>query len=194
MKLPLVLTLCLVLSVAGGTVRAHHSFAMFDTTKPVSLEATVKELQWTNPHAWLPVTAPDAKGKIVEWSVELGSPNMLSRSGLKTTSFTSGEKLQIVIYPARDGSIGGALWKVKQADGTRMEFSLGAHTVIQHDRTAYRPNGIVILSLPGQSSASQRPDQIASRAIRAQFDNVDLNVVLHPALMRLLNGGTNVVN
>ena len=66
MKLPLISTLFLILCAAGGTVRAHHSFAMFDMSKPVSMLATVKEFQWTNPHAWLQVMAPDAKGQIVE--------------------------------------------------------------------------------------------------------------------------------
>src|SRR4051812_23097155 len=41
---------------------AHHSFAMFDAEKIMSLEGTVKEFQWTNPHAWILLNAPKAQG------------------------------------------------------------------------------------------------------------------------------------
>ena len=68
-----------VLTVFAATASAHHSFAMFDQTKEVTLDGTLKELQWTNPHIWVQVIAKDpASGKDVEWSIEGGSPNGLS--------------------------------------------------------------------------------------------------------------------
>jgi hypothetical protein len=61
---------------------AHHSFAMFDNEKTVTLEGTVKEFQWTNPHSWVQLMVTDpATGKAVEWSIEAGSPNGLERQG-----------------------------------------------------------------------------------------------------------------
>ena len=42
----------LVLAPAAPAL-AHHSFAMFDQSKIVTLEGTVHEFQWTNPHAWI---------------------------------------------------------------------------------------------------------------------------------------------
>ena len=65
---------------------AHHSFASFDRTKKVTLTGTVKDFQWTNPHAWIQVTVPDDKGQATEWGVECGSPNMMARTGWKKTS------------------------------------------------------------------------------------------------------------
>jgi hypothetical protein len=51
---------------------AHHSFAMFDATKEVTMSGTVKEFEWTNPHSWLRVTVNDQKtGKPVLWALEL---------------------------------------------------------------------------------------------------------------------------
>src|SRR3954463_2891803 len=38
---------------------AHHSFSMFDAEKTVTLNGTVKELEWTNPHSWLRVMVED---------------------------------------------------------------------------------------------------------------------------------------
>jgi hypothetical protein len=44
-----------IAAVAASAIpaAAHHSFAMFDALKIVQLEGTVKEFQWTNPHAWI---------------------------------------------------------------------------------------------------------------------------------------------
>jgi len=54
---------------------AHHSFAMFDTSKTITLKGTVKEYEWTNPHSWLRVMLPDqASGKQLQWALEMSSP------------------------------------------------------------------------------------------------------------------------
>src|SRR5687768_16708837 len=77
--------LCVAGVVPGARpVLAHHSGAMFDTAKVVELKATVKELQWSNPHIWIQVVA-DENGAMKEWSLEGGSPNTLSRRGWRST-------------------------------------------------------------------------------------------------------------
>ncbi len=63
---------------------AHHSFAMFDNAKEQTLEGTVKEFQWTNPHAWVQLMVKDAQGTLVEWSIECASPNGLRRQGVES--------------------------------------------------------------------------------------------------------------
>jgi hypothetical protein len=91
---------------------AHHSFAMFDNEKESTLEGTIKEFQWTNPHTWIQVLVKDASGKEVEWSIEGGSPNSLSRSGWKRTSIKPGDKATVVIHPLKNGSPGGSLMRI----------------------------------------------------------------------------------
>ena len=93
-------------------VQAHHSFAMFDNEKEATLEGTIKEFQWTNPHTWIQVMVKDASGKDVEWSIEGGSPNSLSRSGWKRTSIKSGDKATVVIHPLKNGEPGGSLMRI----------------------------------------------------------------------------------
>lgn len=101
-------------AVAASTpVHAHHSFAMFDNQKDVTLEGTVKEFQWTNPHSWIQLMVKDASGKDVEWSIEGGSPNGLTRAGWKRTSIKPGDKAVVVIHPLKDGSEGGSLVRVE---------------------------------------------------------------------------------
>ena len=102
-----------VLTVFAATASAHHSFAMFDQTKEVTLDGTLKELQWTNPHIWVQVMAKDpASGKEVEWSIEGGSPNGLSRRGWSRNMMKAGDKLTVVIHPLKNGEPGGSLTKI----------------------------------------------------------------------------------
>ena len=104
--------------IASGA-SAHHSFAMFDSQKNVTLNGTVKEFQWTNPHSWIQVMVKDASGKDIEWSIEGGSPNGLARQGWKRTSLKAGDKVAIVIHPLKDGTSGGSLVDVS-VDGKRV--------------------------------------------------------------------------
>lgn len=101
------------LTLFATATYAHHSFAMFDQTKQVTLDGTLKELQWTNPHIWVQVMAKDpASGKDVEWSIEGGSPNNLARKGWSRNVMKSGDKLSITIHPLKNGEHGGSLMKV----------------------------------------------------------------------------------
>ena len=102
-----------VAGLAAAPAFAHHSFAMFDSAKTMTLEGTIKEFQWTNPHTWIQVMVKDkATGKDVEWSIEGGSPNGLARQGWKRTSIKAGDKAVINIHPLKDGSAGGSLMTV----------------------------------------------------------------------------------
>ncbi|MDB5682532.1 MAG: hypothetical protein JWM38_835 [Sphingomonas bacterium] len=108
----------LLLMAVAGTADAHHSFAMFDQTKKVSLVGTIVEFQWTNPHAWIEIMVPDEAGKPVRWSVELNSPNNLSRQGFKRSSLKPGDKATVVINPLRNGKKGGLFNAVTLPNGT----------------------------------------------------------------------------
>jgi hypothetical protein len=99
------------LSLTNSAV-AHHSFAMFDNSKETTLNGTIKELQWTNPHIWIQVLVGDPAGKVVEWSIEGGSPNNLARKGWSRNSLKSGDKVVITIHPLKNGDNGGSLMKV----------------------------------------------------------------------------------
>ncbi|HEY6454699.1 MAG TPA: DUF6152 family protein [Steroidobacteraceae bacterium] len=85
---------------------AHHSYAMFDLTRSITLRGTVKELQWTNPHCFLQVLV-QAQSTTAEWSLEMGSPATMYRHGLRPGSFKPGDKLTVVINPLKDGTNGG---------------------------------------------------------------------------------------
>jgi hypothetical protein len=95
-----------------GTLSAHHSFSLFDQMKEQTIEGSVKEFQWTNPHCWVQLLVKDSTGKEVEWSVEGGSLNVLKRGGWNRNSLKPGDKVSIRIHPLRDGGPGGSLMRV----------------------------------------------------------------------------------
>jgi hypothetical protein len=107
-----------VLAGLASPALAHHSGAMFDPTKTVTIEGTVKEFQYTNPHSWLEVLVVGPDGKEVEWGFESEGPSTLLRAGIKAKSFVPGEKVTVVCHPMKDGRSAGSLMSVTKADGT----------------------------------------------------------------------------
>ena len=97
---------------------AHHSFAMFDSTKEVEVKGTVVEWQWTSPHTWLYVLAPNGTKQPDKYSIEGGNPGLLRRQGFAKGSFKPGDKVTIYMQPLRNGEKGGAINAVVLADGT----------------------------------------------------------------------------
>ena len=103
--------------LAAAPALAHHSFAMFDRQKEVTLKGTVKEFQWTNPHSFIEIEVPDEKGVTTPYSIEMNSPNNLTRQGWKSSSLKPGDKVTVVMNPLRDGALGGLFVSVQLADG-----------------------------------------------------------------------------
>lgn len=100
------------LAALASPASAHHSFAMFDRSKQVTLNGRIKEFQWTNPHSWIQVMVKQPDGKEVEWSIEGASPNSLARNGWTRKSLQAGDQVELVMNPAKDGSSEGALVRV----------------------------------------------------------------------------------
>ena len=103
---------------AAATALAHHSFAMFDQSQQLTLKGTVREFQWTNPHAWIHLDVPNASGGVDTWQVELNSRNNLKRQGWKSTSLKVGDAVTLLLNPLKDGTKGGLFVAVTLADGS----------------------------------------------------------------------------
>ena len=98
--------------------QAHHSFAMFDHEKMITVSGTLKEFEWTNPHCWLHVTAADSTtGRNVEWAFEMGSIGQVAQQGWKADAVKPGDKITIEAHPMKDGSRGGQYQSAKLGDG-----------------------------------------------------------------------------
>lgn len=94
-------------SLAGfaTSAAAHHAFAAeFDANKAVNFKGKITKMEWINPHTWLHVDVKDKDGKMVNWAIEAGTPNVLFRRGFTKQSLLPGTDIQIDGYQAKDGS------------------------------------------------------------------------------------------
>jgi hypothetical protein len=96
---------CAVLLLRAPDAIAHHSFAaQYDASKPITLQGTITKVEWMNPHTYFYVDVVDDQGKVVNWAVEGGAPNVLYREGWKPTSLKQGDKVRILGSRAKNGS------------------------------------------------------------------------------------------
>jgi hypothetical protein len=98
----------IALTALAAPAYAHHSFAMFDAQKTVTLQGTVKEFEWVNPHSWLRFMVNDEKtGKPALWAIELSSPGRLVTMGMRADSVKPGDAVSVTFHPMKDGTRGG---------------------------------------------------------------------------------------
>ena len=123
MKVKVITLAATVFPLLAGSALAHHSFAMFDPEKLITQTGTVKELEWTNPHVWLHIMAPDTNGKEVEWSFEMQAVAQATSGGWRSDTVKPGDKVTVEFHPLRDGSRGGELVAATVPDGRRLGSS-----------------------------------------------------------------------
>lgn len=118
-----VMVSALGLMVPLFTAQAHHSgAAVFDNTKKIDLKGVVTKMEWTNPHAHFYLDVKDSAGKVVNWNLELASPNVLSRNGWKRTSVKEGDTVSVTGSQARDGTNFGIAESIVFPDGHKLSF------------------------------------------------------------------------
>ena len=115
--------LMMVLSAVPAAY-AHHSMAMFDASKTVTLEGTVKSLKWSSPHAFIELTVPYKSGPI-DWTIEMGGGGVstLLRAGWTPTTIKFGDKVVIKCHPLRNGNAGGNFVSLTLSDGKVMTLA-----------------------------------------------------------------------
>jgi hypothetical protein len=99
---------------------AHHSFAMFDNTRSITIHGKVTSYQFTNPHAYLDIDADSGKNAVTHYTLEMTSPNMLVRGGWSSRTIKPGDVVTAVVAPLRDGRNGGLLLEVTLPGGKHM--------------------------------------------------------------------------
>jgi len=108
------LTMAAALAVLfQAPVSTHHSFAMYDQTKTVTLTGVVKQFVAQANHAELHLVmiTPDRKGlakgadgKYVEWGVEMAGAAAVAQQGITAATFGAGTVFSVKLNPLRDGS------------------------------------------------------------------------------------------
>ena len=103
----------------GATLSAHHSPVMFDMAKTQTLEGTVVEFAWTNPHSSIQLDVQTPNG-VERWGVEMGSPNSMVKGGWKSNIIKAGDKVTVAVHPLKSGEHGGIFMSITLADGRRL--------------------------------------------------------------------------
>ena len=103
-----------------GTASAHHSFAVFDMSQQKTIEGTVSDFQWTNPHTWTWVDVKGADGSVTKYGFEGMSPNFLGRRGWSKNTLKPGDHVKITYAPLKSGDPGGTFLRATLQDGTEM--------------------------------------------------------------------------
>jgi hypothetical protein len=113
--------LALTATLAGAPIYAHHSFsAEYSMDQPITLKGTLTKIEWTNPHSWIYVDVKGDDGKVTNWAVEFGAPNVLLRRGLRKSDFPTGVELVVKGYRAKDSSATINATSVKFPDGRNL--------------------------------------------------------------------------
>jgi hypothetical protein len=118
------LAMAIGIVVLSGTVSAHHSFAMFDQNKLLSLKGSVAEYYWINPHGHIILKVDPGPGvdeKLVgEWDIECASSSIMRLQGWSSTTLKAGDQVTIAANPLKDGSKGASLFYATFPDGKRL--------------------------------------------------------------------------
>ena len=112
-------------SLLATAALAHHSYASFDLEREVTVEGTVTEWNWTNPHSWLYIAVEKPDGSTEEWGIETESVTRLTQNvggGWSRTVFKPGDKVTAVVHPRVDGGPGGTVVNVRLEDGRLLEM------------------------------------------------------------------------
>jgi hypothetical protein len=105
----------------AAPVAAHHSFAVhFVPDKTITIQGTVEEFTFRNPHGLIALAAKGADGGEQHWKIETNSPNILRRRGWTETSIKPGDRVSVEGYPARDGSSFMRVYRVIYPDGREL--------------------------------------------------------------------------
>jgi len=105
---------------------AHHSFAVYDHTRTLTLSGTVTKFQWTNPHGFIEMDVTQSDGSVKHYAVELTSINMMQRVGWRSNMIKAGDKVKVVVAPLLSGEPVGLGLEVVLADGKTMALPVPA--------------------------------------------------------------------
>src|SRR2546427_10931975 len=99
--------LLMIAFCAATSAYAHHSAAGIDQTKTVTVEGTLKQFKWANPHSWIEMEVQNTAGATEFWNLEMNPPAYLVRAGWKSTTIKPGDKIKVTARPFKNGDPGG---------------------------------------------------------------------------------------
>ena len=100
MKITAVFTL-----LASTALLAHHGTSNYSTTaQTITVNATVTEFHWSNPHVYVLFDVTDDKGNVVHWAGEMNSPGVLKAAGWSKSTLKAGDHITVTLRPNKAGT------------------------------------------------------------------------------------------
>jgi hypothetical protein len=109
-----------VVAASITAASAHHSPAVFDLGRQITVEGVVSEFRWTNPHSWIELAVTADDGTTTAWSIEMNGPAHLVRAGWRRSTIAPGDAVTIVANPLRTDDAIGKFVSVVLPNGERM--------------------------------------------------------------------------
>jgi len=110
-------TFAAVTFTLAAPVNGHHSDAGLDMESMVTLEGTITEFNWRNPHIYFAVETTDGRGEQIEWVVQTSPTVSAARRGWTRDSLLIGDRVTVEAHPARDGRPYALLYAIEKEGG-----------------------------------------------------------------------------
>lgn len=115
------MTVVASLLLPADRASGHHSPAVFDRSRQITITGVVREFRWGNPHSWIHLDVSDDDGNAATWSVEMDPAMSLARSGWTRRTIEPGDQVEIRVYPLRNDEKGGQYISLTLPDGSAMD-------------------------------------------------------------------------
>ena len=104
---------------------AHHSDAGIDMESIVALDGAVADFVWRNPHVYVLVEQTDADGEAVEWELQMGPTNVMSRRGWRRDTLQAGEQVSVRAHASLSGRPYGIIESIDKDGGLQLAEAIG---------------------------------------------------------------------
>ena len=107
-------------SILALPLFAHHGAAAYDMGRSVTLQGTVTQWVWANPHCVLQLDVTDDHGQVVQWSAETENPSSMVHYGYTKQSLKPGDQVTVTVIPAKNGKPFGRIVEVVLPNGQKL--------------------------------------------------------------------------
>ena len=108
----------------GVNLQAHHSASVFDQDVEMTIEGSIVEYEWANPHVYLWVEEESENGELVRWEIEAQPPLVLKGLGWTQETLAVGDRVMVLANPTRNPERKAVLMKsIELSDQTVIETS-----------------------------------------------------------------------
>ena len=115
-----------IVSVTALPVSAHHSDAGIDMESIVAFEGVVTDFVWRNPHVYVLVDRDGGDGEAVEWELQMGPVNVISRRGWRRDTLQPGDRVSVRAHASLSGRTYGIIDSIDKDGGLQLAAAAGA--------------------------------------------------------------------